>query len=812
MAMDKHKSVSTPRLPRHASLLLLLGAALPPLAAADIRVEDPAGQTHVIESALGVPVINIANPNSQGLSHNRFEQFDVGKPGAIFNNSVIAGESHLGGLVGANPNLTGNARAILTEVTGNQPSSIAGALEVFGGQADVIVANPNGITLNGVTTRNVNGFVASTGRPQLANGLYLNIENGSGRVVVGANGVDTAGLSYFDVVARTVALNGKVGASGATADVQVLAGQNRYNGQLRTATPLGSAADTAPSGVAIEGSLAGAMYGRHISLISTESGVGVRHAGLIHAAQNIVIQANGDIDLLPASSVQQDGLTGNKGVAIGGGIQAGGELQMTTAGAINVGTSTQGSRITVQAKALNLNSATLKATGYDPLMRGISLQVEELNLTGNWLAHDSLTDELLGRDQPLVMEKGKLQVARKNGHFDERFTLTSDARIESNGGIDISTHRLNNDQGFIDDHSTSGLHISAGSVNNLGILRSDGDVALTTGMLDNRCTSNAAAQTLCGGIFSDATATLQIAALNNRAGLVAKDDLKLALGENQHSNGVTASIAAGKDLQVTGPAGSHLFNHGEVIANQNGQITLDNFDNGLTGWVGIFGDLRMDLLGAFTNAGSLTTKGSATLAMQDMQLSSGANLAAGGGITVTAKGDIRAERATNLYSQGEMNLTAAGSMASAATIFSDGDVVLRADGILTNTGNIVGASNIDISSEQMVKNDGGGLVYAGQNLTLSSKDNLFNLNNSMLLSNLGLTFHVTNTLLNDQSIVEGGDVMINADTLFNRHASLIHGLDTLNIKVGTFQDNTEGSILQVNDTIIVQADLDEMRP
>ena len=128
-------------LKRLAASLLLAG--LPGWAFAQLIVDPSSGAgTNVISAPNGVPVIEIANPNGKGLSHNRFSEFDVSKPGVIFNNSQSNGVSHLGGALLRNPNLQRQATAILSEVTGKKPSSITGTLEVFGGLADILIANP----------------------------------------------------------------------------------------------------------------------------------------------------------------------------------------------------------------------------------------------------------------------------------------------------------------------------------------------------------------------------------------------------------------------------------------------------------------------------------------------------------------------------------------------------------------------------------------------------------------------------------------------------------------------------------------------
>ena len=72
--------------------------------------------TFIDTTANGVDLINIANPNSVGVSVNHYNKFNVGTQGAILNNSKVMGTSQLGGAVYGNPNLNQNADIILNEV------------------------------------------------------------------------------------------------------------------------------------------------------------------------------------------------------------------------------------------------------------------------------------------------------------------------------------------------------------------------------------------------------------------------------------------------------------------------------------------------------------------------------------------------------------------------------------------------------------------------------------------------------------------------------------------------------------------------
>ena len=107
-----------------------------------------------------VETIDIATP-SNGLSNNQVDDFDVNASGTILNNSATGGVAQIGTTtVAANPNITEGSEAdlILFEVTTSNNSSLTGIIEVFGSEAGVIIANPNGITCNGcgfINTSNV---------------------------------------------------------------------------------------------------------------------------------------------------------------------------------------------------------------------------------------------------------------------------------------------------------------------------------------------------------------------------------------------------------------------------------------------------------------------------------------------------------------------------------------------------------------------------------------------------------------------------------------------------------------------------------
>lgn len=105
-------------------------------------------QATIEKAQNGVPVVNIVAPNSNGLSHNKYIDYNINKEGLILNNSNQRDvNTQLSGYIYGNQNLAGKqtATTILNEVTSRNKSELKGYTEVAGDKASVVVANPNGI-------------------------------------------------------------------------------------------------------------------------------------------------------------------------------------------------------------------------------------------------------------------------------------------------------------------------------------------------------------------------------------------------------------------------------------------------------------------------------------------------------------------------------------------------------------------------------------------------------------------------------------------------------------------------------------------
>ncbi|WP_273791757.1 filamentous hemagglutinin N-terminal domain-containing protein, partial [Bartonella sp. CM31XJBT] len=164
---------------------------------AQITVDPNANAAHrpdIVAAPNGVPSIDIVTPNGKGLSHNKYNDFNIGNPGVIWNNHAQeVGQSQLGGIMPGNPHLrlTGSAKVILNEVTSSKRSALHGPGEVFGSPADVIIANPNGISCDGCGFINTPHATLTTGVPEIdASGFLKGFEVRGGDITFGAKGAN----------------------------------------------------------------------------------------------------------------------------------------------------------------------------------------------------------------------------------------------------------------------------------------------------------------------------------------------------------------------------------------------------------------------------------------------------------------------------------------------------------------------------------------------------------------------------------------------------------------------------------------------
>ncbi|MFN2995547.1 DUF637 domain-containing protein [Serratia plymuthica] len=315
-------------LPRSISYLLIYLTALQPLHpafAAGINAAN--GNTQVVIKPGNVPVVNIATPNGAGISHNTYKDFNVGAPGAVLNNATQGGKTQLGvDIINGNPNLKGKpADLIINEVTGGSRSELQGKLEVFGNKANVMIANPNGISCDGCGFINAPGVTLTTGKPQFdKQGALEALEVKKGGVTIGGKGLDGNSADYVDIISRATELNGKINAN----NLSLTLGANRVSFKDGTIKPI--AGEGAKPVLAVDTKALGGMYANKIRLVANEDGVGVNLNNINSTQRDVTLTVNGRIELGQAHA-QTDLNVSAREVHIASGVKVRGERDVTLA-------------------------------------------------------------------------------------------------------------------------------------------------------------------------------------------------------------------------------------------------------------------------------------------------------------------------------------------------------------------------------------------------------------------------------------------------------------------------------------------------
>ncbi len=341
MNMDK----LNPPLARGASYLLIYLTAFQPLHpafAAGITAAN--GNTQVVIKPGDVPVVNIATPNGAGISHNTYKDFNVGPQGAVLNNATHGGKTQLGVEIYSaqgNTYLKGKpAELIINEVIGGSRSELQGKLEVFGNKANVMIANPNGITCDGCGFINAPGVTLTTGKPQFdKQGALEALEVKKGGVTIGGKGLDGSGADYVDIISRATELNGKINAQ----NLSLTQGANRISFKDGSIKPI--AGEGAKPVLAVDTKALGGMYANKIRLVANEDGVGVNLKDLTSKQRDITLSVNGNLVLNGTTHSKGDLNVSAKGMHItrGAVVQADGNATLATTTLVNDGqTSTSG--------------------------------------------------------------------------------------------------------------------------------------------------------------------------------------------------------------------------------------------------------------------------------------------------------------------------------------------------------------------------------------------------------------------------------------------------------------------------------------
>ena len=248
-------------------------------------------QPQVEETANGIPLVNITAPSSGGVSRNEYETFNVPDKGAILNNSYTLSKTELAGYVQGNNNMAERpAKIIVNEVTGAGPTSMDGFLEVAGNRADVVIANPNGITVNGGGFINTGKAFLTTGKPVYDGEDHLQrFDITGGDILIEGKGLGGKETGSLAILSRAVKINAGIWAK----DLHITTGANTVDAKTLEASAIeGKGGHPA---FALDTAAIGGMYAGRITLVGTEKGLGVNNSGTWSAEDNLILDWNGDL-------------------------------------------------------------------------------------------------------------------------------------------------------------------------------------------------------------------------------------------------------------------------------------------------------------------------------------------------------------------------------------------------------------------------------------------------------------------------------------------------------------------------------------
>ncbi|WP_334079313.1 two-partner secretion domain-containing protein [Microbulbifer sp. M83] len=791
----------------------------------------PGGQRPtVIFAPNGVPLVNITTPSEAGVSRNLYSQFDVGSDGAILNNSRSDTQTQLGGWVQGNPWLaTGTAKVILNEVNSADPSRLHGYIEVAGARAEVVIANPAGIQVNGGGFINTPRVTLTTGRPVLSGGALDHYRVERGAIRVEGAGVDTSRVDYTNIIARALEVHGGIWAN----ELRATLGTNRVSADHQQVT---ATAESAASGdayaaqpeLALDVGALGGMYANKIWLVGNEQGLGARNAGDIGAqAGGLVVTVDGRLEntgALQSTGDAQVSATG--GLANAGTLSAARELSLSTGADIdNRGGTLNARRLDLSADALRNRDGTIEQTG-----------TQELAIdTGSLSNRDG---GRIGLSQPLSGDGGGAE-GGNNGTPADDSPVPEDGADAGNGDGDGSTSPppsaaplaggvidiagiLDNDGGQIVAGGAVDLNISSGFDNSGGQLGAR-RLALQGGDLHNRD----------GNLIVSDAARIEAAGVDNDGGVLTfRDTLTFAAGEFSNRGGnLVHNDADDLALQITGT----LDNRDGTLETRAGTLTIDSHtlvnEQGRITHAGSAGfELRADTFSGA--AGTITTAGEAQVNVGNADHRGGTLSAS----RITLDADNFDNRGGTLVGSGEQDntITVAGTLdngthnARGGSIASNGDLQIQA-GTLGNAGGSIqhaGTGSLQIAADSLAGAGGtiasnGDLTLTGNTIDLSggstsaeriaivSADLATSDGNLVATGEEALQLDIAGTLNNDRgTLATNGALDLSAGELSNREGSLqVAGTGHSQIEVGGSFDNTEGRFITAGDVDIDAATL-----
>ncbi|EIF3880032.1 contact-dependent inhibition effector tRNA nuclease [Escherichia coli] len=726
---------------------IIAGQPLLPAVGAVITPQNGAGMD---KAANGVPVVNIATPNGAGISHNRFTDYNVGKEGLILNNATgKLNPTQLGGLIQNNPNLKagGEAKGIINEVTGGNRSLLQGYTEVAGKAANVMVANPYGITCDGCGFINTPHATLTTGRPVMnADGSLQALEVTEGSITINGAGLDGTRSDAVSIIARATEVNAALHAK----DLTVTAGANRVTADGRVRALKGEG--DVPK-VAVDTGALGGMYARRIHLTSTESGVGVNLGNLYAREGDIILNSAGKLVLKNSLAGGNTTVTGTN-VSLSGDNKAGGNLSVTGTTGLTLN---QSRLVTDKNLVLSSSGQIVQNGGELTAGQNAMLSAQHLNQTsGTVNAAENVT--LTTTDDTTL--KGR-SVAGK--------TLTVSSGSLNNGGTLVAGRDATVKTGTFSNTGAvqgNGLKVTATDLTSTGSIKSGStlDISVRNATLSGDAGAKDSARVTVSGT------------LENRGRLVSDDVLTLSATQINNSG----TLSGAKELVASADT---LTTTEKSVTNSDGNLMLNSASSTLAGETSAGGTVSVKGNSLKTTTTAQTQGNSVSVDVQNAQLDG----------TQAARDILTLNASEKLTHSGKSS--APSLSLSAPELTSSGVLVASAlntqSQTLTNSGLLQGEASLTVNTQRL-DNQQNGTLYSAADLTLDIPDIR---NSGLITGDNGLT-------LNTASLSNPGK--ITADTLNVRATTLdgdglLQGAGALALAGDTLSQGRNGRWLTAGD-------------
>ncbi len=565
------------------------------------NVVASSSETKVGFSANQTAVVDIATPNSYGLSYNQYQNFDVGSSGLILNNfagnSADVVQTQLAGFVNVNNNLQPNneAKIIVNEVISPNPSRLAGYLEVAGKKAEVIIANPYGINFSSAGFINTNKMTAVVGS-LVNNGGFdgenwkfnlsqqQNGQNFLPSLVIEKNGIDLESVDISNFVANQIVVNGNIYAG--ENEVWLQTGNNLYEKQSQQANSADGQQNQEQQ-IAIDVANFAQIQAGNIYLIATQSNAQINQLGSLLAEKEVALYADrvvnnnivadaGNIQIT-AKNLQQFGFLYAKNQSINVALQNldnQGSIIAKTQANLDVDNVLNNADLAqIFAKDLVLNAANLENFGNISASQNLYSKAIKINNRNNILAEQNMflqVDDFANFGN--VVAKNNLDIVAKN--------LLNQQNITAKNGS-LLANKLDNQQNIV---SAENLKIVADNIKNNNLLSAK-QLAIATqnivnsanlqaiDLLDINFDSTFSAQ-LHGDISSAGSIIIKSQnGLINNAKIFANNNINLVANGNLLNNG--SIVGDNLAIEIAG----NFINNQEISLNNNLTIKANSVEN-----------------------------------------------------------------------------------------------------------------------------------------------------------------------------------------------------------------------------------------